>query len=127
MRRILNFSLAALLVLGTAYGCKKPEPLPTPVEKPDDKPEEKPDEPETPVKSDPVKVVLTTAQMANMSYTYNEGTDTYTITTTSDDPYVFSEPLANRLPDDCVILSFEYTSAKEVDDFDPVDLQVVGV
>lgn len=115
-------AVCALIPLGMTYGCKTPE-QPEPVVKPDDKPEDNPDvppepEPEPTPKSDPVRIVLTKSSIANMDYTYDEATDTYSITTTaSDDPYVFSTKLAEKLPDDCIVFSFEYTSARDIDDF----------
>ena len=119
MNRLLNGLLVCLLLpMGTLYGCKTPD-QPAPIVEPDEKPDEKPDEPPVPVvKSDPVKIVLTKTNIANMDYTYDEASDTYSITTTaSEDPYVFTTKLAENLPDDCVVLSFEYTPAKEIDDF----------
>ena len=84
-----------LLPMGMLQGCRTPD-QPTPAEQPDEKPDDKPDEPPV-VKSDPVRIVLTKANIANMDYTYDESSDTYTVTTTSDDPYVFSERLAADL------------------------------
>lgn len=116
MKIMLRCLLVGLLLpMGMLQGCRTPD-QPTPAEQPDEKPDDKPDEPPV-VKSDPVRIVLTKANIANMDYTYDESSDTYTVTTTSDDPYVFSERLAADLPDDCVVLAFEYTSARDVDDF----------
>lgn len=122
IKKILILLSVALLPLGMTCGCRpenNPDPVVNPDDKPDDNPDDKPDVPPEPKpKSDPVRIVLTKTNMANMDYEYDESSDTYTITTTaSEDPYVFSEKLSESLPNDCVIFSFEYTSAKDIDDF----------
>ena len=121
MKKTLRLlAVCALIPLGMPYGCKTPD-QPEPIVKPDDKPGDKPDvppEPEPTPKSDPIRIVLTKSNIANMDYTYDEASDTYAITTAdSDDPYVFSTKLDGKLPDDCIVFSFEYTSAKDIDDF----------
>lgn len=122
MRRKTGTVLAGLLLpLAVLMACgEKPEPIPEP-EKPDTEKEPVPDpkpDPEPAVQSDPVRLSLTKTAIANMDYTYDAASDTYSITTTTaDDPFVFTAGLAERLRDDCVVLSFEYTAAKDIDDF----------
>mgnify|MGYP002869050446 CR=1 FL=1 len=81
-----------------------PAPTPTPTPTPDPAPE-------TTV-STKVKLVETAIHSATLS---SQGTYSYLIKCTGDDPYVFSEKLPANLKEDQVILEFEYKASGSVD------------
>lgn len=86
-------------------------------DEPDDT-SEKGQEPEvvTPKTSDDVPVKLGTLRQT-LDYTYDEGTGTYTITQSGNDPFVGTQRFGVNLPDDICVFTFDYTAEKNVNNF----------
>lgn len=66
--------------------------------------------------SDPLytELVLTNENINQMDYSLSGGV--YSITTSGTDPYVFTEAFSSAIPSGQVMLSFDYTSEKDIDD-----------
>lgn len=52
-----------------------------------------------------------------LSYTYDEGSDTYTITQSGNDPFVGTQRFGKNLPDDIGVLTFDYTASRNINNF----------
>lgn len=110
--KALKLVALAFTSLAISFSCgKQPEPEPTPTSG-----TEEPQTPEVVTPAEPIDIQLIQGNINQMTYTYDSGTQSYSITTSGEDPYVFTAQLKSRISETCV-LTFEYTATKAVDDF----------
>ena len=109
--KLIAYALATMAISLSCGKQPEPEPTPTPTPKP-----EEPDTPAVVTPAEPVKVQLIQGNIHQMTYTYDAGTDTYSISTSGDDAYVFTSQFRSKI-DETPVLTFEYTATKAVDDF----------
>ena len=102
----------SIACLALTFSCgKEPDPTPNPTPGKEDT-----DTPSIVTPANPIAVRLVQGSINQMTYSYDAGTDTYSISTSGDDPYVFTNQFSSRIEETCV-LTFEYTASKAVDDF----------
>ena len=112
-----KFFAAVLMSAVVFVSCKPDNPDPAPVP---EKPVVKPEEPEPELKS---VLIPISAAGAHAAQVLNMGKNTYTITCTGGDPYVFTPKFTADIPVDHAILEFEYTADADL----TADLQIFYV
>lgn len=117
MKFISKLFAAVLMSAVVFVSCKPDNPDPAPVP---EKPVVKPEEPEPELKS---VLIPISAAGAHAAQVLNMGKNTYTITCTGGDPYVFTPKFTADIPVDHAILEFEYTADADLS----ADLQIFYV